>query len=327
MSKPGLVIDIDGVIYRGGVLCEGTKEAFERVVQAGLPYVFATNGGGYTEANKAKALNELLGRDDIGGDSVVMAHTPFLGVDERLRTARVLVGGDLDSMGVMAAYGFTKAEHIDEYAARHPELITHEMWTRMAIRPENVGPAPPGYDEEPVAAIFLVHNSEHWGRDLQILVDVVRFSGAVPKTMDEYLAKKAAPADQIPVFIANPDLVYQDEYAVPRFTMGAFEVALRALYEAQMGVPLQLTVFGKPLSTTYGYIADILRARNAGDVYAIGDNPLSDIKGANAMGERWHSILVRTGVFQGAENDADHPAKHVVANFAAAVDLVLSRTA
>jgi ribonucleotide monophosphatase NagD (HAD superfamily) len=33
----------------------------------------------------------------------------------------------------------------------------------------------------------------------------------------------------------------------------------------------------------------------------IGDNPKSDIAGANKKG--WTSILVRTGVFKGADND------------------------
>lgn len=58
----------------------------------------------------------------------------------------------------------------------------------------------------------------------------------------------------------------------------------------------------------------------------IGDNPLSDIAGANAKG--WTSILVRTGVFDPeAEtskdgNDIKHPATHVVENFQEAIDLI-----
>lgn len=38
----------------------------------------------------------------------------------------------------------------------------------------------------------------------------------------------------------------------------------------------------------------------------IGDNPKSDIKGANDAG--WISILVRSGVFHGLENDKENPA-------------------
>ena len=49
----------------------------------------------------------------------------------------------------------------------------------------------------------------------------------------------------------------------------------------------------------------------------IGDNPDSDIDGANRRGDSWVSILVRTGVFNGKDkaNDERHPAKHVVEDF------------
>lgn len=41
------------------------------------------------------------------------------------------------------------------------------------------------------------------------------------------------------------------------------------------------------------------------NVYMVGDNPASDICGANTFrtihGSKWHSILVRTGVYGGGE--------------------------
>jgi ribonucleotide monophosphatase NagD (HAD superfamily) len=43
----------------------------------------------------------------------------------------------------------------------------------------------------------------------------------------------------------------------------------------------------------------------------VGDNPLTDIAGANAAGGPWKSALVRTGMFRGAGNDAANPA-HIV---------------
>ena len=41
-------------------------------------------------------------------------------------------------------------------------------------------------------------------------------------------------------------------------------------------------------------------------LFFIGDNPLSDIAGANSAGDHWTSVLLRSGVFQG-ENDSNHP--------------------
>lgn len=44
-------------------------------------------------------------------------------------------------------------------------------------------------------------------------------------------------------------------------------------------------------------------------VYAVGDNPAADIKGANGYG--WNSILVKTGVFRGKGNSKEYPANAV----------------
>lgn len=60
-------------------------------------------------------------------------------------------------------------------------------------------------------------------------------------------------------------------------------------------------------------------------VYAIGDNPASDIAGANAAGAHWTSVLVRTGMFTGAGNDAVHPARIVADDIGGAVDAILAR--
>ncbi len=55
----------------------------------------------------------------------------------------------------------------------------------------------------------------------------------------------------------------------------------------------------------------------------IGDNPDSDIDGANRRGDNWVSILVRTGVFQSPEANSDrHPAKYVVQDMEEAVNLI-----
>ena len=46
-------------------------------------------------------------------------------------------------------------------------------------------------------------------------------------------------------------------------------------------------------------------------IYGVGDNPLTDILGANNAGKHWRSALVRTGMFQGPGNDKANPA-HIV---------------
>lgn len=53
--------------------------------------------------------------------------------------------------------------------------------------------------------------------------------------------------------------------------------------------------------------------------YAIGDNPASDIEGANGAG--WESILVQTGVFKA--DQGHHPAKHIVHDVKEALQLIM----
>ncbi len=65
--------------------------------------------------------------------------------------------------------------------------------------------------------------------------------------------------------------------------------------------------------------------RNLHQYYAIGDNPKSDICGANAAGPKWYSILTRTGCFTGGENDSEYPARYVADDVLAAVEFILHR--
>ena len=47
-----------------------------------------------------------------------------------------------------------------------------------------------------------------------------------------------------------------------------------------------------------------------GTIYGVGDNPLTDIKGANDAKKadaRWQSVLTRTGMFQGGVNPNPNP--------------------
>lgn len=104
--------------------------------------------------------------------------------------------------------------------------------------------------------------------------------------------------------------------------------------------PIQVTRYGKPHAVSYRFAERLLvhEARHIGllpsqapheehnhhdfplrRVYAIGDNPASDIDGANGAG--WESILVQTGVFKA--DQGHHPAKHVVHDVKEALQLIM----
>lgn len=96
--------------------------------------------------------------------------------------------------------------------------------------------------------------------------------------------------------------------------MGAFFLCVKTLYQTLTNSSLLYESFGKPFKPIYDYTHQVLSnySSNIERIYAIGDNPKSDIKGANDAGEKWISILTRTGCFREGENDLEHPAKKVV---------------
>lgn len=159
-------------------------------------------------------------------------------------------------------------------------------------------------------------------------------------------APQEAWKQQIPIFFSNPDLLWVrpscpgvfplpadlhrqgNDYPEPRFGQGAFQEAFRAVWKRTTGRELaHVTTGGKPTELTYRYAERLLleqanhpeilpsgsqRVQKLGCTFMLGDNPFSDIAGANAYG--FSSILVRTGVFRGKENHHIHPATKVEAD-------------
>jgi ribonucleotide monophosphatase NagD (HAD superfamily) len=136
----------------------------------------------------------------------------------------------------------------------------------------------------------------NWGEAIQLLVDVVRGDGHIGRDC----------VQTIPVHCGNPDFDYKDVHSLPRMTLGAFRAALDALYLRATGRTLVYTLHGKPFPATYELALDNLKHQTRCEappsrIICVGDNPVSDIQGANDMGGCFKSVLVRTGVWQGEE--------------------------
>ncbi|KAJ3330125.1 Haloacid dehalogenase-like hydrolase domain-containing 5 [Blyttiomyces sp. JEL0837] len=89
------------------------------------------------------------------------------------------------------------------------------------------------------------------------------------------------------------------------------------------GTDSEIGKYGKPETITYEFALRRLQhlAGPADDlkVFMVGDNPRSDIEGANRFG--WDSILVQTGVYK----SGPHNAKFLVKNVEDAVNLALQQ--
>ena len=195
---------------------------------------------------------------------------------------------------------------------------------------------------------FVVVTPQDWHEDLQILLDVLRSDGT-PGSQGGSSGETRQP---VAFFCCNFDFYFAAANAPPRFGPGAFLAALEALHaaaDAAAGasphVPLEIVRHGKPHPPAYEVAARKLErlaasspARPLRHIYALGDNPASDVRGANAAGGPWRSVLVRTGVWKGGgggggggggprrENDERDPAHFVCEDAAEAVEMILGRS-
>jgi HAD superfamily hydrolase (TIGR01456 family) len=185
-----------------------------------------------------------------------------------------------------------------------------------------------------IDAIFVFNDPRDWALDTQLITDLLRSHAGYLGTYSRTSSAAAAAADddddgQPELFFSNPDLFWSTGYHLPRFGQGAFQAALRGVWaRVTGGAELRCTVIGKPHRETYRFAerklarhrADMLASRPGREeqqqeeeevkkvagsslrtVYMVGDNPESDIAGANGyeseLGAEWCSVLVRTGVW------------------------------
>eukprot|EP01031_Cornospumella_fuschlensis_P033723 gene33723-40798_t len=309
--RKAVALDIDGVILRGSKVIAGAHDAVKKLITAQIPFIFVSNGGGIHEELKAEQLSSKLGLH-IRKEQIILCHTPFSNLARKYGSSPVLLLGQEPCLDVARAYGFNSVfRPIDFY-----NIDPHVLPTRKA-------PIPGGHQTIPPIKLALIfHDPVDWSLDMQVLSDVLVSHKPGEK-----------PVQTVPLYGCNLDLVYNNEYSLPRFTQGAFIDAFQCLFEKYHGIPLQITKYGKPFRIQYEFAELVLRReaeRMHGVLdqhtvyYGIGDNPLSDIKGANEAGTHWSSILVRTGLFQSCQdNDEAHPADHVCHSVNEAVDYIL----
>lgn len=96
------------------------------------------------------------------------------------------------------------------------------------------------------------------------------------------------------------------------------------MYFRTTGHHLKQTLFGKPEITSFRYAETLIDGQHEDveRIYMVGDNPNTDIKGANAAGGRWKPILTLTGMHVGPANDTQNPAYHVAEDVGAALEFM-----
>jgi HAD superfamily hydrolase (TIGR01456 family) len=180
-------------------------------------------------------------------------------------------------------------------------------------------------------AIFVFNDPRDWALDSQIILDLLLSKDGVlgtmsPKNGDPSLPNNGWQQDNQPkLFFSNPDLFWATSHHMARLGQGGFQASLEGVWNATTnGAALERTVIGKPHAATYKYAERVLDKHRAQmlsghgrkvskleRVFMVGDNPESDIRGANEFnsshGTDWTSILVKTGVFQEGTKPAYKP--------------------
>lgn len=234
----------------------------------------------------------------------------------------------------------------------HPKIWPFNLiWTDYYSKTARPLPAP--VDPSNLAkslkidAVFVFNDPRDWALDSQIILDLLLshqgYLGTYSeKNNDPSLPNNGWQQDGQPALIfSNPDLFWATSYHMPRLGQGGFRAALEGIWkDTTDGAELKKKVIGKPYSETYAFAERVLQkhraellGRSFGDqisrldrVFMVGDNPESDIRGANEFqspnGTEWCSVLVKTGVYRDGSRPKYEP-KATVDNVLEAVKWAL----
>ncbi|KAK0919992.1 hypothetical protein LTR57_010222 [Friedmanniomyces endolithicus] len=319
--------DIDGVLLRSSNPLPGAHEALTYLQRQRIPFILLTNGGGKSETERVAELSEKLDVE-LNVDMFVQSHTPFAEMHEYKDKTVLVVGGDYDKCQLVAKdhYGFQNVVTPGDIVCAHPDIwpfskvFTDYYKSFAKPLPRPITPSNPS-ETLKIDAIFVYNDPRDWGLDSTIILDLLlsshgRLGTLSPQNGNPILPNRGYQQDaQPPLYYSNPDLWWAASYPLPRLGQGGFRVAFAGLWEAVTGgAKLEYTMFGKPHQLTYEFAERRLRAhrkmlfgqRGLNDplrrVYMVGDNPESDIRGANEYksphGSLWRSLLVKTGVYQ-----------------------------
>ncbi|KJZ72513.1 hypothetical protein HIM_08037 [Hirsutella minnesotensis 3608] len=289
--------------------------------------------------------------EDVIRNRVILSHTPMRGWPDSTKGKTVLITGSHPDTARQIAneYGFSRAITPADLMHANDKIYPFSQLKdslHSAHRPlpdgKSASSITDSYSRDIAAdalkidQILVWNDPRDWSLDIQVIHDLLVSHQGYLGTISEKNGDKSLPNDgwqqdgQPELWISNLDLFWKTEYPVNRFGTGAFVESLKGVWSAVTGgAKLQFNALGKPSLYTYHYAHERLLRQSASTpesngqdapaterplrrVYMIGDNPESDIRGANEFnpndGTDWQSILVRTGVWRqtAAEKEPRH---------------------
>jgi ribonucleotide monophosphatase NagD (HAD superfamily) len=251
--------------------------------------------------------------------------------------AAFLAKGFTETMGLHNSYGFQivvtpgdiLTAHPDIWPLNKPLLSHYKPFARPLPTPITLNDPSNSLQ---IFAILIFSDSRNWTLDATIILDLLLSSRGILGTSSRLNNRLDLPNGgfqqdgQPPIYLSNPDLL-----------SGGYRAAVEGVWDAitggkSAGVMLHRTVIGKPSRETYVFAETQLRLHREAfammksltlhsdvereqeklhRVYMVGDNPESDIRGANEYhspwGSEWLSVLVRSGMYDGIGEPAWKP--------------------
>ncbi|XP_055976127.1 haloacid dehalogenase-like hydrolase domain-containing 5 [Sorex fumeus] len=292
----GFLFDIDGVLVRGHQVIPAAQEAFRRLLnpqgQLQVPVVFVTNAGNILQDGKARELSALLGFK-VDPDQVILSHSP-LKLFSQYHGKRMVVSGQGPLVENARLLGFQNVVTVDELRTAFPVLDMVDLERRPKTTPLL------RTDFPAIEGVLLLGEPVRWETSLQLIMDVLLSNGNLGTGL------ATAPYPHLPVLASNMDLLWMAEAKMPRFGHGTFLLCLETIYRKVTGKELRYeALMGKPSIITYQYAEDMIRQQverrgwtaPIQKLYAIGDNPMSDVYGANLFHQHLQSAK-REGAVQ-----------------------------
>lgn len=273
-------------------------------------------------------------------DSIrLWANTNWGILPRSLRDKTVMVTGSNASKArrIATEYGFQSVVTPGDILKACPEIFPFDPLPEFYDKQEVLPLPKPLYspkngpetlqDSLQIHAVLVFNDPRDWAVDIQLIKDLLdSHQGYLGTRASDFKPQDDKPYDNlvVPIIFSNSDYQWSAGYHLPRLGQGSFQSALHGnIAEASQDKGQKLHIpfyrFGKPYPTAYRWAERALReqacfahgkkaAKALQYVYMVGDNPESDIRGANLMKSRnyshelqsmkWRSCLVRTGVWK-----------------------------
>ncbi|XP_070265292.1 haloacid dehalogenase-like hydrolase domain-containing 5 isoform X4 [Myotis yumanensis] len=222
-----------------------------------------------------------VGSAQVEPDQVILSHSPMK-LFSQYHGKRMIVSGQGPLVENAQVLGFKNVVTVDELRMAFPVLDMVDLQRRPKTTPL------PRNDFPAIEGVLLLGEPVRWETSLQLIMDVLLSNGN-PGT-----GLATAPYPHLPVLASNMDLLWMAEAKMPRFGHGTFLLCLETIYRKVTGKELRYKgLMGKPSILTYQYAEELIRrqAERRGwaapiqKLYAVGDNPMSDVYGANLFNQ------------------------------------------